>query len=243
MERRAFLREYVLTNGLDGKVSVLSSSVGDDELARFYAHAEFTIYPSNYEGWGLPVSESLAFGKVPVVARQLLAAVKPVAISRSTSEPVISTPSCTRSRPTPWIMIDAANSPNGSAPASAVDLTWEDVARTIAAEIDAAERRDPVFPTIELGREYMLAVGQPAPDEGYADQYLDHLVREGLTPMLRQPRGERDFEITDAAVIGTFGSPQTWGNEIRPGRYAAVLLHPPGRWPAGAAGCHPRDAR
>lgn len=77
-----------------------------------------------------------------------------------------------------------------------------------------------MFPLIELGREYMLAVGQPAPDEGYADQYLDHLVREGLTPMLRQPRGESDYEIVDAAVIGTFGSPQTWGNEIRPGRHA-----------------------
>jgi hypothetical protein len=106
-------------------------------------------------------------------------------------------------------------------------LSWEDVARTIAAEIDAAERRDPVFPMIELGREYMLAVGQTAPDEGYADQYLDHLVREGLTPMLRQPRGERDFEVTDAAVVGTFGSPQTWGNEIRPGRYAQFSITRP----------------
>jgi hypothetical protein len=101
------------------------------------------------------------------------------------------------------------------------------VASTITAEINAAERRDPVFPTIELGREYMLAVGQPAPDEGYADQYLDYLVREGLTPMLRQPRGERDFDITDAAVIGTFGSPQTWGNEIRPGRHAEFRITRP----------------
>ena len=46
-----------------------------------------------------------------------------------------------------------------------------------------------MFPTIELGREYMLAVAAPAPDSGYADQYLAHLQDEGLTPMLRQPRG------------------------------------------------------
>ena len=64
----AFLDEYVRTRGLDGKVSVLSSGISDAELARFYAHAEFTVYPSRYEGWGLPVSESLAFGKLPVVA-------------------------------------------------------------------------------------------------------------------------------------------------------------------------------
>jgi hypothetical protein len=73
----------------------------------------------------------------------------------------------------------------------------------------------------------MLSVGQPPPDEGYADQYLDHLVREGLTPMLSQRRGERDYETTDAAVIGTFGSPQTWGLEIRPGRHAEFRITRP----------------
>ena len=84
-----------------------------------------------------------------------------------------------------------------------------------------------MLPTIELGREYMLAVGQPAPDEGYGDQYLDHLVREGLTPMLHQPRGERDFEVTDAAVIGAVGSPQTWGYELHPGRSVDLRITRP----------------
>jgi len=36
---------------------------GDEELAWLYQHCAFTLYPSFYEGWGLPVSESLAFGK------------------------------------------------------------------------------------------------------------------------------------------------------------------------------------
>ena len=214
-----FLREYVFSQGLDGKVSVLSSSVGDDELARFYAHAEFTVYPSIYEGWGLPVSESLAFGKVPVVANNssLPEAGGDLAVYFDSDnvdsfvEAIETNALDTKMRRQREEVI---------ATTGGIAITWKDVAGTIAAEIDAAERRDPVFPTIELGREYMLAVGQPAPDEGYADQYLDHLLREGLTPMLRQPRGANDFEIVDAAVIGTFGSPQTWGNEIRPGRHA-----------------------
>ena len=214
-----FLREYVFSRGLDGKVSVLSSSVGDDELARFYAHAELTVYPSDYEGWGLPVSESIAFGKLPVVAKNS-------SLPEAGGDLAVYFETGNRDALVSAVERNALNverrrelterirtSPRRS-------ITWEDVSRTIAAEIDAAERRDPVFPTIELGREFMLAVGQPPPDEGYADQYLDHLVREGLTPMLRQPRGERDFEITDAAVVGTFGSPQAWGNEIRPGRHA-----------------------
>lgn len=38
-------------------------AASDDELAWLYRHCLFTLYPSFYEGWGLPVSESLAFGK------------------------------------------------------------------------------------------------------------------------------------------------------------------------------------
>lgn len=42
--------------------------VDDEELAALYAHALFTVYPSFYEGWGLPVTESLCHGKVPLIA-------------------------------------------------------------------------------------------------------------------------------------------------------------------------------
>jgi glycosyltransferase involved in cell wall biosynthesis len=45
-----------------GKIEQLHH-VGDGDLALLYQHALFTVYPSLYEGWGLPVAESLAFGK------------------------------------------------------------------------------------------------------------------------------------------------------------------------------------
>jgi glycosyltransferase involved in cell wall biosynthesis len=45
-----------------GRITVLNH-VGDEDLALLYQHALFTVYPSLYEGWGLPVAESLAFGK------------------------------------------------------------------------------------------------------------------------------------------------------------------------------------
>lgn len=37
--------------------------VTDADLARLYQQALFTVFPSLYEGWGLPVAESLAAGK------------------------------------------------------------------------------------------------------------------------------------------------------------------------------------
>jgi glycosyltransferase involved in cell wall biosynthesis len=39
----------------------------DIALSYLYKKCVFTIYPSLHEGWGLPVSESLSFGKVPVI--------------------------------------------------------------------------------------------------------------------------------------------------------------------------------
>lgn len=43
--------------------AVMLFDVRDDELAQLYRRCLFTVYPSFYEGWGLPVSESLAFGR------------------------------------------------------------------------------------------------------------------------------------------------------------------------------------
>ena len=42
---------------------VLVSEPEDDLLSRLYSHCLFTVFPSLYEGWGLPVTESLSFGK------------------------------------------------------------------------------------------------------------------------------------------------------------------------------------
>jgi glycosyltransferase involved in cell wall biosynthesis len=223
-----FLREYVASKGLQGKVSVLSNSVTDAELARFYAHAEFTVYPSRYEGWGLPVSESLAFGKVAIVAdnSSLPEAGGSLASFFSSDDDADFVAVVERDG------LDVANRARLEARIAAEfeDLTWQHVADRIAHDVAlarSAEARDPMFASLELGREYMLATGGPAPDTGYADQYMRHLQSEGLTPMLRQPRGMDDFTKVDAAVIGTFGSPQTWGNEIRPGRRADFRITRP----------------
>jgi glycosyltransferase involved in cell wall biosynthesis len=40
----------------------------DEDLALLYGACLFTVYPSLYEGWGLPVTEALCYGKLPIVA-------------------------------------------------------------------------------------------------------------------------------------------------------------------------------
>jgi glycosyltransferase involved in cell wall biosynthesis len=45
-----------------GRVIVLTE-VDDGQLLWLYRHCLFTLYPSFYEGWGLPIAESLGHGK------------------------------------------------------------------------------------------------------------------------------------------------------------------------------------
>ncbi len=47
---------------LQRKVRVVNSP-SDDELAGLYSHALFTVFPSHYEGWGLPVGEAAWLGQ------------------------------------------------------------------------------------------------------------------------------------------------------------------------------------
>jgi len=58
----------------------LFTDAGDAEIATLYRHAAFCLYPSQYEGFGLPVIEALRFGKavlastggaVPEIVRDL----------------------------------------------------------------------------------------------------------------------------------------------------------------------------
>lgn len=63
---RELFEELAASNYLGGKVSVVTK-VEDSRLLSLYRDALFTLYPSSYEGWGLPVGESIAAG-TPVIA-------------------------------------------------------------------------------------------------------------------------------------------------------------------------------
>lgn len=223
-----FLDEYLATDGLAGKVSLLATSVTDEELSAFYRHAEFTFYPSRYEGWGLPVSESLAFGRLPVVSRtsSIPEAGGDLAAYVDGDDPA------QYARVVAEVALDEAERHRREQRIAAefVDRDWQQVADAIAADVALAraqEGRDPVYAQVDLGREYCLSQPGAAPDAGYADQYLRHLRTEQRSPMLGQPRRADDATVVDRAIVGTFGSPQTWGYEVRPGRHADIRIARP----------------
>ena len=59
---RPLLDELMSIDYLGGRIRVLHD-VDDTTLSAFYRGCRFTLYPSFVEGWGLPVQESLRFGK------------------------------------------------------------------------------------------------------------------------------------------------------------------------------------
>jgi glycosyltransferase involved in cell wall biosynthesis len=61
-----FMQQLRNSNFLDGKIVHIESPT-DQELEALYDGCLFTVFPSLYEGWGLPVTESHAFGR-PCIA-------------------------------------------------------------------------------------------------------------------------------------------------------------------------------
>jgi len=63
--RRADLRDLVGRVGIE-KQTVFTGIVSDDQLIDLYQHASLFVFPSRYEGFGLPVLEAMACG-CPVI--------------------------------------------------------------------------------------------------------------------------------------------------------------------------------
>ncbi len=55
-------------NWFGGKIRFINSPA-EAELASLYQHCLFSVFPSLYEGWGLPVTELLCFGKTVAASR------------------------------------------------------------------------------------------------------------------------------------------------------------------------------
>lgn len=55
------------TDNFNGRIHILHD-LSDNELESLYHNCRFTAFPSYVEGWGLPVGESLAYGKVCIAS-------------------------------------------------------------------------------------------------------------------------------------------------------------------------------
>jgi glycosyltransferase involved in cell wall biosynthesis len=64
------IEHYIKQNDLEHRIHLLPH-LEDYDLISFYSLASAFIYPTLYEGFGLPVIEALACGCIPVVSRSI----------------------------------------------------------------------------------------------------------------------------------------------------------------------------
>ncbi|HEV2571052.1 glycosyltransferase [Methylocella sp. CPCC 101449] len=63
-------RRALENSGFVGGKIVVMGGISEARLAHLYRNCLFTVFPSFVEGWGLPVSESLAYGKPCITSKQ-----------------------------------------------------------------------------------------------------------------------------------------------------------------------------
>ncbi len=64
---RDLMQQITNSRSLDGKLRIVHNA-RDTDLVALYKGCMFTVFPSFYEGWGLPVTEALGFGKPCIAA-------------------------------------------------------------------------------------------------------------------------------------------------------------------------------
>jgi glycosyltransferase involved in cell wall biosynthesis len=63
------MHQIANTGYLDGKLMLIEDP-SDSEITALYQGCLFTLFPSFFEGWGLPVTESLSFGKPCLISNR-----------------------------------------------------------------------------------------------------------------------------------------------------------------------------
>ena len=67
-EKSGPVRDRLQRDPCLAKRVMIMNTLSDEELNWLYRNCLFTVYPSLYEGWGLPIGESLSFGKLCIAS-------------------------------------------------------------------------------------------------------------------------------------------------------------------------------
>jgi len=208
----AFVSALVETNYLDGRIRLLHE-ISDTDLRLLYERCLFTVCPTFYEGWGLPVGESLAMGKICVC-------------SNRTSIPEVAG-DC-------GVYIDIDNLDGslavirdliGDARARRqleakirrdyVPITWQTVATRVVAACEAsveAEWQEP-YPYTALPYSTEVSFGRLDQDtDGTGEQILARIVEARRGHFTDDPLDQHSFLLGETLRAGgAWAQPERWG--------------------------------
>jgi glycosyltransferase involved in cell wall biosynthesis len=211
-----FITQLIETNYLNGKIMMMPD-VADRVLLELYNRCLFTVFPSHYEGWGLPVGEALAQGKICVCSDR--ASLSEVAGEFGVYIDIDDPQACCRMIES--LITDEAlrhklekKISEGYNP-----ILWESVAQRVldgCAGAVAAQWKDPYpLPALAYGREVSFGRIEVEVEGLFGDDLLDHIVRSRKSRFVSAGLDESSFTYgDDMRVAGDWSAPEDWGTWI-----------------------------
>jgi glycosyltransferase involved in cell wall biosynthesis len=207
-----FISTLVETDYLDGRVHLLRE-ISDTDLRHLYERCLFTVCPTLYEGWGLPVGESLALGKICVASDR--ASVPEVAGDCGV---YIDIDDVDRSLAVIRNLIigdEARREIETNIRRNYIPVTWRSVAERVVAACDTRHgtRWQEPYPYTDLPYSTEVSFGR-------LDRYTDGTGELLLTRILDARRGrilydtlnERSFVLgEEIRSAGAWAQPEEWG--------------------------------
>ncbi len=208
----AFISALVETGYLGGRIHLLRD-ISDADLRLLYERCLFTVCPTLYEGWGLPVGEALAMGKICVCSDR--ASLPEVAGEFGV---YVDINSVDRSLATIRTLIrddKQRRRLEARIRREFVPVSWRAVAEKVAAACEQAVNakwQEP-YPHTLLPFSTEISFGRLDRDtDGTGELLLSRIVgaRRGL--FLSKPLDERSFLIgEEIRAAGSWAQPEQWG--------------------------------
>ena len=175
------------------RLVLILHGVPDDTLATLYEHCLFALYPSFYEGWGLPVSEALSYGKVPAISRVSSLPEAGGGFARY-FDPHVTSEIAETVRT--LLDEDVRQQAEAAIRRNYVSRTWHHIARDMIAKAnEITSRVEDTLPCLEEAGSWTLALSPPA---GETDNAL--CIEQGEA--LRHGRGWLSPGVTGCRIVG-----------------------------------------
>lgn len=225
----SFIADLVETNYLGGRV-ILMQDVSDAHLRLMYKRSLFTVCPSLYEGWGLPIGESLAAGKICVCSDR--ASLPEVAGEFGV---YLDIDDVERSLETVRGLVadEAARKRlEGKIRKGYRPITWRSVAENVVGACRAASRsewREPYpYPAVPYSTEISFAWLGREPQSAFGDDLMAQIVDTRRGHFLNEPLQEQSFlRGEELRATGSWGEPENWGTWLCQGGGELALGLPP----------------
>jgi glycosyltransferase involved in cell wall biosynthesis len=200
-----FLDEWCQDPLVKHKFKLFTDDISDSDLANLYKSALFTIYPSKYEGWGLPVTESLDFG-IPVITTW--ASSLPEAGGEFATYIDPENHNDLAEKMLLWIQNPEILAMEKSKLRNRPTITWDHVGSTL---IDEIENADTVackrfVPSLQMGIEYGFGSFPPINQVDYGHQYLQEMQIIRSLPMTNSFSNVKDLVLGEFAIDGPSGN-------------------------------------